>query len=287
MDRFIEEFLMSLKEHGRAKNTELKYVYALKRYFNFLGTVSPETASPNDIRRYQISLIDQKLAPKTVNLYVAAVRFFYLTTLRKEWSENFAGRVKERRKLPEILSPDEIVSLFNAVTDIKSKVLLMTMYSAGLRPIEVVSLKPENIDSRRMLIHVEIAKGGKNRFIPLSDCLLRALRLYWITTSSYKWTWLFPNERDSAEPFPKYALGPIIKLAAKKVGIKKSISPRTLRHCFATHLMEMGVDMRIIQILLGHAVISSTEIYTHLRSDHLPQIKSPLDTIQTRINWGR
>lgn len=282
MNDFIAQLELSLKEHGLAANTREKYVYAVRQFFTSLEK-DPCEVEPDDVRRYQVSLLEKGLSSKTVNLYIAAIRFFYLQTLKREWPESFVARAKERRKLPVLLSPQEMAILLNAVDGLKAQSLIMTMYSGGLRPIEVVNLKYQNIDSSRMLIHVELAKGGKNRFVPLAEALLQTLRLYWISTSQNKWIWLFPSDKDVNEPYAKTDLGKIIKTAAFAAGIKKPLTPRTIRHCYATHLLEMGVDLRVIQLLLGHAVISSTEIYTHLRSDHLPEIKNPLDAIATQI----
>jgi integrase/recombinase XerD len=283
-DQYIERFSFSLRERGRSDATQKTYIVGLTRFFKVIGKDLGDV-SQDDIRRYQVSLVDQGLAPKTINLYGAAIRSFYLETLKTGWPANFLGRVKERRKLPELLSQGEIADLINAIDGLKERTILLTMYSAGLRPIEAVSLSYENIDSRRMLLHAEIAKGGKNRFVPLSETLLQVLRFYWITTSHNKWTWLFPSNDNSKKRFPKTLINDAIHLAAKKAKIKKLITARTIRHCFATHLLELGVDLRKIQLLLGHAVISSTEIYTHMRSEHVPQIKNPLDEIAKKIIW--
>ena len=195
--------------------------------------------------------------------------------------------MKERRTLPVILSPGEVASLISRVEHVKPRILLMTMYAAGLRPIEVVNLTHRSIDSQRMVLHVEIAKGGKNRYLPLSEVLLEALRYYWRATPENKWTWLFPADGDALKPFPKSGINDVIKAAAGLAKIDKRVTSRIIRHCFASHLLELGVDLRLIQLLLGHAVISSTEIYTHLRSDHVPKIKNPLDSIANKINWRR
>jgi integrase/recombinase XerD len=289
MDRYakeLEQFLISLKEKGRADGTQTKYVYALKSFFDKVGK-DPALVEPDDIRRYQAELYDQKLSPKTINVYGAAIRSYYLETLKTGWPENFLARVKERRKLPVLLSQIEVADLINATLEIKERTLLTTMYSAGLRPIEVVHLRHENIDSSRNLLHIELAKGGKNRFVPLSELLLQILRYYWITTDQNKWHWLFPDDQDHLKPYPKQKINDVIKLSAQRAQIEKPITSRILRHCFATHLLELGVDLRKIQLLLGHAVISSTEIYTHLRSTHVPEIKNPLDAIATNLIWQR
>ncbi len=285
-DQLIERFLLSLKARGLAKNTQTNYVAGLERFFKVIGK-DPLEVNQDDICRYQVALVEEDLKPKTINLYVAAVRSFYLDTLKTGWPEDFLPRVKERRTLPVLLSPDEVADLANAIDGVKERTLFLTMYSAGLRPIELVSLKFENIDSRRMLLHAEIAKGGKNRFLPLSQTLLEVLRFYWITTSDYKWTWLFPSDDDPMTPFPKAKINNAIHEACEKAQIRKQVTARTIRHCFATHLLELGVDLRKIQILLGHACGSSTEIYTHMRSEHVPEIKNPLDNIATKINWRR
>ena len=275
MDDLLERFSLTLRERGLAEQTQTNYLSGLRRFFKYLGEKDPLTVDPDDIRRYQVWMVDAGLAAKTVNLYVAAVRAFYLETLKCDWPTGFLARVKERRKLPELLAPSEIAELISAVQGPKARMLLMTIYGAGLRPIEAVSLKYQNIDSKRMLLHVELAKGGKNRFVPLSKSLLEALRFYWRATPEDKWTWLFPADQDATKPFAKNKINGIIRAAAALAKIDKPVTARTIRHCFATHLLELGVELRIIQLLLGHAVISSTEIYTHMRAEHLPEIKKP------------
>jgi site-specific recombinase XerD len=287
MKDLLERFSLTLRERGLAKQTQTNYLTGLRRFFKYLGEKDPLSVDQDDIRRYQVSLVDEDLAAKTINLYMAGVRSFYLETLKRDWPDDFLARVKERRKLPELLAPSEVAGLINAAQGTKARVLLMTMYSGGLRPIEVVNLKYQNIDSKRMLLHVELAKGGKNRFVPLSKALLEALRFYWKATPEDKWTWLFPADRDATKPFAKNQINDIIKAAVKVAKIEKPVTARTVRHCFATHLLELGVDLRVIQLLLGHAVISSTEIYTHVRAGHLPEIKNPLDAIASLIDWRR
>jgi len=206
-----------------------------------------------------------------------------LETVKTGWPENFLARVKERRKLPVLLSQIEVADLLNATLEKKERTLLTTMYSAGLRPIEVVHLRHENIDSGRNLLHIEIAKGGKNRFVPLSELLLQILRYYWITTDHNKWHWLFPDDQDHSKPYPKQKINDVIKLSAKRAQIEKPVTARILRHCFATHLLEQGADIRVIQVLLGHAKLETTALYTRVTVSTIRDVESPLERIRLNL----
>jgi len=202
------------------------------------------------------------------------------------WPKDFMPRVKRRKKLPVVLSPDEVVALLNATSNLKHLTMLTTMYAAGLRSFEVVNLKAEDIDSKRMIIHVREGKGKKARLVMLSESLLRSLRNYWVKWSHEdKTSWIFPGAHDNSVPYSRHSIRRVYREAKEKAGIKKPGGSHVLRHSFATHLLELGVDLRIIQLMLGHAVISSTTIYTHVRQDCYRQIKNPLDMISGKIRW--
>ena len=282
MDKLVDQFIFTLKERGFAQSTQDEYVYIIKRFFRDLGK-DPLEASQEDVRKYQVYLLDKKYAPRSVNLNLAAIRFFYLKTLRRDWPPSFVPWVKQGRRLPTVWSMEEVAKLINSAANFKHRVILMATYAGGLRSCEVVRLKPSDIDSKRMLIHV-LGKGNKERFVMLPETLLFALRDYWKWNKGEdKSLWLFPGGKDYSQPYSRSSLRRVFGAAKKRAGIAKPGGVHILRHCFATHLLELGTDLRIIQLLLGHSVISSTEIYTHLRAQFAAQIKNPLDNIASQI----
>ncbi|MGZ3806275.1 MAG: tyrosine-type recombinase/integrase [Pseudobdellovibrionaceae bacterium] len=282
MKELLEQFVFSLKERGLTKSTQASYSSIMKKFFIYANK-DPLEVTMEDIRKFQVHLIDKSFAPRTINQNMAAIKFFYLKTLKRDWPEDFIAWVKVRRRLPFVLSPEEVADLLNAAKNSKQRTLLMTMYAAGLRPSEVRQLRAADIDSKRMLIHVRFAKGEKERFVTLSPLLLEVLRAYWKNSKEDKSVWLFPGEHDPKIPYSQTSLGRAYRAAKKKAGIQKPGGPHTLRHCFATHHLEMGTDLRIIQVLLGHTLISTTTKYTHLRQSHVAEMKSPLDLIAEKL----
>jgi integrase/recombinase XerD len=276
-----EKMRQDLQLRGRSVLTEETYLRHMTTFVRYFG-VSPDKLNEEQIREYQLHLINKGLAPQSVNLAMASIRFFFVITLGRNWDANALPRVKVRRKVPIILSPEEAARLLNASPDLKYRAMLSTLYSAGLRVNELVHLTAKDIDSQRNLIHVRYGKGSRQRYTILSAELLKLLRQYWVANREDKSTWLFPA-KDPSKPMERHilnkALGPIVKRA----GIKKRVTPHTLRHCFATHLLEQGVDIRTIQCLLGHAVISSTTIYTQLRDVGSLGIRSPLEHIASKL----
>lgn len=236
------------------------------------------------MKKYQVESIERGLAARTINVRSAAIRFFFLNTMKQPWPENFLPQVKTPKTLPTVFSPQEVAQILNHTQTLKQRAILATMYSAGLRSFEVVNLKPKDINSQRMLIHVAEGKGRKERVTVLSQSLLAFLRSYWI-----KWGhenrshWLFPSGYDARKSYATCSVRRFLRDAKEKAGITTAGCTHALRHSFATHLLELGVDLRIIQILLGHVSISSTTIYTHLRGDIYQEIKNPLDKIAEKI----
>jgi site-specific recombinase XerD len=219
-----------------------------------------------------------------VTQHLAALRFFYIKTLRKPWSIAETPYPKKVQRLPIILSPEEVTQLINSALTPFHRILLMTLYATGVRRAELARLKITDIDSRRMIIHIQGGKGRKDRDVMLSPTLLEALREYWRGLRRKPTHWLFPGGRSHTSNrhiSPKTAWHACEK-AARRSGIRNKIHPHTLRHCFATHLLEAGADLRTIQVLLGHRDLEETTIYLHLSQRHLNATASPLDLLQLK-----
>ena len=259
--------------------TQRSYLYAVAKFSRFFGR-SPDRLDLEDVRTYQIHLAAQGVAWATLNQTVAALRFFYGVTLgRPEIPERIAY-AREPRRLPVVLSTDEVVRFLEAVPSLKSRTALTTAYAAGLRVSEVVALKVADIDSARMLIRVEQGKGRKDRYVMLSAQLLAILRTYWRLAKPCHW--LFPG-RDQDRPIDQTVLHAACRSAREAAGLAKRVTVHTLRHSFATHLLEGGADIRIIQVLLGHTNISTTARYTQVSSSTIQKTASPLDRLRLEV----
>lgn len=284
LEKLLFRLHVDLKGRGLAEGTRQAYLGHVERFLKSVGK-DPEDITIEEAKGYQIALIDQLLDPQTINLHAAAIRFFFLKTIGKAWPKDFIPNVKRKKKLPVVLAQEEVLAIINATDCLKNKTIFMTMYAGGLRVSEALALKPSDIDSKRMVFTV-IGKGNKERNIMLSDTHLKALRYYWsMWRHEDKSTWLFPSPMEGSTIYSSTSVRRAFSWAKKAAGVSKRGCTHLLRHSFATHLLEMGVDLRIIQILLGHAVISSTTVYTHLRNDFLGAIKNPLDAIAAQIKW--
>jgi len=243
---------------------------------------SPDGLGPEHIREYQAELFKKrKLSPGTVTQRLAALRFFYIKTLKKTWSIAETPYPKRAFHLPSILSREEVAQLINAALTPFQRTLLMTLYATGVRRAELTHLKVSDIDSKRMVIHVQGGKGRKDRDVLLSPKLLEALREHWRGLQRKPSTWLFPGNRwhTGDTPIDTKVVWNACKEAAQRAGLQKAVHPHTLRHCFATHLLEDGADLRTIQILLGHNDLKETARYLHLSQRHLHAASSPLDSL--------
>jgi integrase/recombinase XerD len=238
---------------------------------------SPDQLKLEEIRTYlHYLLCERKLAPSTCNLRAAGITFFYRHVLGQE-NFNLKFRRKHSGKLPEIYSVEELVRLFEAARNQRDRVFLMTTYAAGLRLQEIRHLQARHIHSQRQLIRVEQGKGRKDRYTLLSPRLLQELRDYW---REYRpGEWLFPNAAKT-EPLGGRQAQQIFERAKRRAGLKRGYGLHTLRHCFATHLLEAGVDLRTIQLLLGHRSINTTTLYLHLTQKKLSQVQSPFDLLR-------
>ncbi len=257
-------------------NTQRTYLRAVEQLSEFLDRRSPATATPEDLRRFQLHLTTRLAQPATINVMTAALRFFFTVTLDRPDAAQRLTFVHEPRKLPVVLSQDEVLRLLESVTSVKYKAALSLAYGAGLRVSEVISLKVSDIDSKRMLLRIERGKGGKTRQAMLSPQLLELLRDWWRVARPP--VWVFPG-REPTKPMSACQLGVVCVEAARKAGIIKRVSPHTLRHSFATHLLESGVDIRVIQVLLGHAQLDTTTLYAHVAANTIREVTSPLDRL--------
>src|SRR6201987_769237 len=273
--RMIED--MTIRKF--APKTQHDYVQRVKNFAAFLGR-SPDTASFEDVRRYQLHLAASGVGVPTINQTVSTLRFFFRVTLKRHEIVEHPHVIHEPRKLPVVLSPEEVARLLDAAPGLKYKAALSVAYGAGLRATEVVSLKVCDIDSKRMIIRVEQGKGGKDRNVMLSPHLLDLLRAWW--QAARPKGWLFPG-RNPAQPMTTRQLNRASHAAVQMAEINKRVSLHTLRHSFATHLLEQNTDVRVIQVLLGHAKLDTTALYTRVATKTISEVMSPLEHIALKL----
>ncbi|MGN8119784.1 tyrosine-type recombinase/integrase [Labrys sp. 22185] len=266
---------------GLGSHTQQDYVRHVRRFTAFLGR-SPDTATPEDIRGFQLSQHENGISPATINGAVSALRFLFLVTLKRRDLGRALVIVRHPRKLPDVLSVEEAARLLEAAPGIKYKAALGVAYGAGLRVSEVAHLKVDDVDSTRMLLRVEQGKGQKDRNAMLSPQLLELLRLWWREGKRrgvmLPHGWLFPG-RSCTDPISSRQLHRAVQEAAEVAGIRKRVSPHTLRHSFATHLLEQDVDIRVIQVLLGHSKLDTTALYTKVSTRMIHAVAGPLDRL--------
>jgi integrase/recombinase XerD len=241
---------------------------------------APAELTFEDVRQYQLHLTQSGLAPASINGAMVALRFFFRVTLQRPEAIDYIPIVREPQRLPVVLTPAEVASVLEAAPGLKWRTALSVAYGAGLRASEVVGLKVSDIDSQRMRIRVEQGKGRRDRDALLSPHLLAVLRNWWKVARPP--VWLFPNRLTAFDHVTPKSLNRAFHDALRKAGIKKAVSLHTLRHCFATHLLEQDVDVRVIQVLLGHKKLETTAVYTHVAAKTLDGIASPLDLLQLR-----
>jgi integrase/recombinase XerD len=275
--------LEELQRRNLSQLTSDCYVRAVEE-FSLYYHVPPDRLGPEQIRQYQAHLFtDRKLDANTVSQQLSALRFFFVKTLKRNWSVEETPYPKRAIRLPDILSPEQVELLIDSAENRLHRIWLLTLYATGVRREEFVHLKVNNIDSARMVVHIQQGKGNQDRDVMLSPRLLEELREYWRWMDPKPKTYLFPGGgRAHATDVPMSAKSVFyaVKLAAKRAGIQKRIHPHTLRHCFATHLLESGADLRTIQMLLGHADLKTTSRYLHVSERHLRAIASPLDALK-------
>jgi site-specific recombinase XerD len=279
-----------LQRRNFAESTIRSYVHGVEHFSRYFHR-RPDQLGPEHIRQYQAMLFSKlKFSPNTVGQRLGALRFFYIKVLKKNWSVADTPYPRKVIRLPEILSPEEVAYLIDAAEDPFYRILLMTLYGTGARRMEAAHLKVVDIDSRRMVIHIHGGKGNRDRDVMLSHKLLDALRGYWRGLRRKPTEWLFPGNRwhTGSRPITTKVLWDACQHAAKRAGFAhRHIHPHTLRHCFATHLLEAGADLRTIQMLLGHRDLEETTIYLHLSNRHLSATASPLDALSLSNSGGR
>ena len=280
MTHLRKMMLDELQRRNYAQNTVRTYISAVEEFAAYFRK-RPDRLGPEHIRAYQVHLFrDRKLSPGTVEQRGAALRFFFVKTLRRPYLPDHIPFPKRQRRLPTVLSQDEVARLIDGASNLMHRTILMTLYSTGLRRAELCALKVADSDSERMVIHVRQGKGGRDRDVLLSPKLLETLREYW------RWikpkTYLFPgmvNNWRADVPINHKVVWVAVKEATQRAGITKRVSPHTLRHSFATHMLEAGADLRTIQVLLGHAKLADTTVYLHLSRRHLQAVSSPLESV--------
>ncbi|MEP6956225.1 MAG: tyrosine-type recombinase/integrase [Chthoniobacterales bacterium] len=271
--RFIED--MQLR--GLAPTTQRSYLHYVSDFATFYHT-TPEKLDLEAIRQYELHLLhERKLSPESVNTFVSAVQFLYLVTLEMPWGKECFPRVRRAHKLPVVLSPEEVSRFFEHVGSLKHRAALMLCYGAGLRISEAVKIRLADIDSDRMVIRIVEGKGRKDRYVMLSSRLLKVLRCYW--RAARPKDHFFPSWREG-RPMNTAAISMACRNAAERAGIGKRVTAHTLRHSFATHLLEGGTDTRVIQALLGHSRIETTARYTHVAAHVVAGTPSPLDRLK-------
>jgi len=275
-----QRMIDDMRVRNLSVNTQQEYVRCVARYAEHFG-MSPESLGPEDVRTYQVYLTNQKKASWGVlNTTACALRFLYRHTLNREWTIDRIPCPKRERRLPVVPSQDEVSAFLKQLSNLKHRVILTTAYAAGLRISEVVSLRVPDIDSQRMVIRVEQGKGHKDRYVMLSPNLLELLRTYWRVV--HPTDWLFPG-RNPGEHISRSRVEQVCKRASAAAGLKKHVTVRSLRHAFATHLLESGSNIRVIQLLLGHRSLQTTARYTHVASSTVCSTSSPLDLMPKAV----
>lgn len=275
-----KRMLEDMRLRNFSPETQRSYIHYIAEYAMYFKT-SPADLGPEAIRDYQLYMLEErKMSAESINCFTSAAKFIYLTTLELPWSESHFARMRVPAKLPVVLSRAEVEQFFRYAGVLKHRAVLMLCYGAGLRIAEAVSMKPADIDSERMVIRVEDGKGGKDRYVPLSPRLLNTLREYW-RQQRPRGPWLFPSTKPHRHISPG-TIQQVCREAALRSGIQKHVTAHMLRHSFATHLLENGTDIRIIQVLLGHARIDTTAGYTSVSPETIGTVTSPLDAAPKR-----
>lgn len=281
MTHLRKMMLEELERRNYTQSTTRAYLRTMEDFARYFKR-PPDQLGPEQIREYVAHLFrDRKLTDNTVNQRVGALRFFYIKTLKRSWNVEETPYPKKRLHLPIILSADEVSQLIESALTPFHRAILVTLYATGVRRAELANLKIADIDSQRMVIHVRGGKGRKDRDLMLSPNLLEELRQHYRRLSRKPSGWLFPGGRwhTADHPIDSKVVWYACREAAKRAGIRKQLHPHTLRHCFATHLLEAGADLRTIQLLLGHSDLKETTIYLHLSQRHLSATASPLDAL--------
>lgn len=270
--RMIDDLLI----RNYSEQTRARYVALVARFARHFGK-SPDLLGPEEIRSFQLYLVQEKHASwSLLNQVVCALRFFYRHTQGKDWAIDHIPYARTAKRLPVVLSTKEVEALFAHTTNLKHLAILLTGYSAGLRVSEIAHLAVRDIDSDRMVIHVRLGKGRKDRIVPLSPTLLPVLRDHW--RAHRPPDFLFTGCRES-RPISPVTIGTICRNAARRAEIRKRVTPHTLRHTFATHHLEAGTDLRTLQLMMGHSSLRTTSRYLHVSTDKIRATKTPLELL--------
>jgi len=272
-----QRMLEDMRIRNLSVRTQETYISQVSRFAKHFQQ-SPQVLGPEEIRQYQLYLIGQKVSWSVFNQTVCALRFLYTKTLKIEIGIEEIPFPKQPKKLPELLSPTEVVQFLESVSDYTNRVALTTIYAGGLRLQECLHLKIKDIDSSRMTIRIEQGKGMKDRYVMLSEKLLSLLREYYRIVRP-RGEYLFASKGDPNKAMDENRLQRAFTQTANRLGWKKHVSVKTLRHCFATHLLEAGCDVRVIQELLGHRSLTTTQRYVHVTTSRLKKTVSPLDLL--------
>ena len=276
MTTLRQRMIDDLRVRNYAPGTIDLYIGSVARFAQHFGK-SPDKLGPEHIRGYQTFLVNtKKVSWPVFNQAVCALRFFYKFTLGKPWMIEHIPFPKQEKRLPVVLSPEEVATFFQAVTNLKHRTVLMTMYGSGVRIAEALALHVYDIDSRRMLIRVQQGKGRRDRYTILPPTLLEGLGGYWKSSPSRPW--LFPG-RTSEQHLTQSSMHRVVRRVRKKAGLAKPVTTHTMRHCFATHLLEAGVDLRTIQLLLGHRSLNTSATYLHVAAGALRSDGKPIDLL--------
>jgi len=274
MNAWRDQMRVDLQLSGAKPNTQRSYLREVNNLVNYFHR-SPEELGETELKEYLLSLIQERhLSEGTFRFYVAALKFFYRTTLKREWLVEKIRHPRAKRKLPIVLDLSEVESLFAVTKNLKHKAILMITYSSGLRASETARLKITDIDSKRMMVRITQGKGGKDRYSILSQTTLEHLREYWRKYRPQEW--LFSGAKEK-EHISTNSIQQLFYKAKKRARITKPASVHTLRHSFATHLIEAGTSLHHVQLLLGHKSPNTTTVYLHVSRLNLAQITSPLD----------
>lgn len=273
--RMLED--MAIKNLALA--TRKTYAGAVGKFAQFFGK-SPHVLGPEDIRTYQVYLVqEKKVSWSVLKVAVSALRFLYTVTLKRDWKVDYIPYPRSKgRRLPVVLSQDEVKRFLQSFFNVKHRAMVMVAYAAGLRVSEICRLRVSDIDSERMLIRVVEGKGGKDRYVTLSPQLLELLRTYWLAVRPGS-AFLFPGCGGN-HPITANSVRAACRRARARAGLVKGVTPHSLRHAFATHLHEAGLDLRTLQLLLGHARLETTARYLHVSARTLRGVVSPLDTLK-------
>jgi site-specific recombinase XerD len=275
MGRYRDAMEQELRLQGYSDRTREAYVYCVREQLRFCR-IEAEQVDPDSVRSYLLHLANKPVSWSFFNQSVCALRFFYGKVLHRDWSVERIPFQRKGRRLPEILSTEEVARLIEAAGGLRERALLELAYGCGLRLGEIRHLKISDIDSQRMVIRVEQGKGRKDRYVMLPATLLETLRAYWREAKPRRW--LFPGQPPE-QPLSDKTVQSAVRKALRAAGISKRVSIHSLRHSFATHLLEAGTNVRAIQALLGHRSLSTTQLYTHLAATYLRDTQSPLDRL--------